>query len=458
MRRTGLLSLLMVLGLAAGAFYGQSVLFDPTMPLDERHWTRTLGDYVLIRPMLLLLMPVAFVALVVGVASVGNRLRLGLMIASTLVFFLASTSLAVGMGLFLAVRFAPGSLPVAEREAMIAAAPGRLDVAEGVAEQITLAREQGRGSPGGAWMQIVDQIAPVSIAEEISRGRLLGVILLATLLGIALAAGGEKTAAALAAFRALHEGLMIVTGWLAWLSPLGLMAITAHVVGRIGLESLRGPLSRFMLVVLAGLALHALVVLPIIMLAMTRRSPWSFLLRVHRPLLLGFGTASSAVAMPLAVQSARDDGRCSIGAAGFVLPLGTAVHRCGTALFQAVAAVFLFQLHGIDLAFGDLVIVAVTATLASIVATGIPGAGLVTLAIVIESVNTSLVGRGMPSVPVQTIGVIVAVDRVLDMARAAVNVWGNMVGARIMTAVAPDAGDVAARERNRVKSAETVGR
>lgn len=438
MRRTGLLSLLMVLGLVAGVFYGQAVLFNPTMPLDERHWTRTLGEYMLIRPMLLLMMPVAFVALVVGVASVSNRLRLGLMIASTLAFFLLSSLLAASLGLFLATRFSPGVVPIAQRDAIVAAGPARFDAAGDLAQQIATAREQGRASPGGAWMQIVDQFAPAGIVEEITRGRLLGVILLATLLGIALSAGGQKTAAALAAFRALHEAFMLLTGWLAWLAPIGVLALAANTVGRIGLDSLHGPLSRFMLVVTAGLAAHALVVLPVLMLLTIRRSPFLLMARVLGPLLLGFGTASSAVAMPLAVRAALSSGRCSLGAAGFVLPLGTAVHRCGTALFQAAAAVFLFQLHGVTLEFADLVIVAITATLASIVATGVPGAGLVTLAIVIESVNTSLAGRALPGVPVSSIGAIVLVDRVLDMARALVNVWGNIVGARIMTAIAPD--------------------
>ncbi|MHC4989778.1 MAG: dicarboxylate/amino acid:cation symporter, partial [Planctomycetota bacterium] len=123
----------------------------------------------------------------------------------------------------------------------------------------------------------------------------------------------------------------------------------------------------------------------------------------------------------------------------FVLPLGATINMDGTALYEAVAVVFLFQLYGIDLHFSELLIVVITATLAAIGAAGIPSAGLVTMVIVITAVNTSLAGRQIEELPIVAIGVIIGVDRIVDMCRTVVNVWGDAVGAKIITRIAPDA-------------------
>ena len=121
-----------------------------------------------------------------------------------------------------------------------------------------------------------------------------------------------------------------------------------------------------------------------------------------------------------------------------MIPLGATVNMDGTALYEAVATVFLFQVFGIDLSMGDLVIVVITATLAAVGAAGIPGAGLVTMVIVIGEVNTSLAGRGVEPLPLYAIGIILGIDRIVDMCRTTVNVWGDAVGAKIMTRIAPD--------------------
>ncbi|MCL4212231.1 MAG: cation:dicarboxylase symporter family transporter, partial [Phycisphaerales bacterium] len=126
-------------------------------------------------------------------------------------------------------------------------------------------------------------------------------------------------------------------------------------------------------------------------------------------------------------------------------PLGATVNMNGTALFEAVAVIFLCQLYGIDLTFGEVLIVVMTAALAAIGAAGIPAAGLVTMVIVIGAVNKALVARGQPTLPESAIGVIIGVDRILDMCRTTLNVWGDMVGAKIMTRLAPD--DVEEREK-----------
>ncbi|MHC4709503.1 MAG: dicarboxylate/amino acid:cation symporter, partial [Planctomycetota bacterium] len=147
---------------------------------------------------------------------------------------------------------------------------------------------------------------------------------------------------------------------------------------------------------------------------------------------------------PVTIDCAENEGGCSKRSANFVLPLGATVNMDGTALYEAVAVVFLFQLWGIDLTFSELLIVVITATLAAIGAAGIPSAGTVTMIIVISAVNKGLQGQGASEaqlLPVAAIGVIIGVDRIVDMCRTTVNVWGDAVGAKIISKLAPDTED-----------------
>ena len=160
--------------------------------------------------------------------------------------------------------------------------------------------------------------------------------------------------------------------------------------------------------------------------------------QMKRALMTAVGTDSSSATLPVTIDAAEGEGGCSKRAANFVLPLGATINMDGTALYEAVAVVFLFQLFGIQLEFGQLVIVVITATLAAIGAAGIPSAGLVTMVIVISAVNMNLTGSPDGPLPVAAIGIIIGVDRILDMCRTAVNVWGDAVGAKIITRIAPD--------------------
>ena len=154
--------------------------------------------------------------------------------------------------------------------------------------------------------------------------------------------------------------------------------------------------------------------------------------------MTAFGTSSSSATLPVTMKCAESNGGVSRRASGFVLPLGATVNMDGTALYEAVAAVFLFQCYGVPLGPTELAVVVLTATLAAVGAAGIPSAGLVTMVIVVEAVNNSLGLAGAQRLPLAAVGVIIGVDRILDMCRTAVNVWGDSVGARILTRIAPD--------------------
>jgi Na+/H+-dicarboxylate symporter len=288
-------------------------------------------------------------------------------------------------------------------------------------------------------MNIVEQLVPQNIVSEMAATRPLGVIVFALLLGLALAACGEKALPAIRGFDALFEAFMRLILWIIWITPIGVFLLVTWTVGTIGLASMLGPLSKYMLVVVVGLFIHGVIVLPLVLYALSRSNPYRFMWQMRKALMTAFGTDSSSATLPVTIQTAETEGGCSKRAANFVLPLGATVNMDGTALYEAVACVFLFQLYGIPLSVEELIIVVITATLAAVGAAGIPSAGLVTMVIVITAVNTSLAGRAVPELPMAAIGVIIGVDRILDMCRTTVNVWGDAVGAKIITRIAPDA-------------------
>ena len=156
--------------------------------------------------------------------------------------------------------------------------------------------------------------------------------------------------------------------------------------------------------------------------------------------MTALGTSSSSATLPVTMESAEQFGGCSRTASRFVLPLGATVNMDGTALYEAVAVVFLFQAYGIPLGPIELGIIVTTATLAAVGAAGIPSAGLVTMVIVVEAVNHSLSGLGPDArlLPLAAVGIILGIDRILDMCRTTVNVWGDAVGAKIISRIAPD--------------------
>ena len=167
-----------------------------------------------------------------------------------------------------------------------------------------------------------------------------------------------------------------------------------------------------------------------------RDSPWQFFQAMRPALLTALGTDSSSATLPVTIECAEGQGGCSRRASRFVLPLGATVNMDGTALYEAVAVVFLFQCFGIQLGGTELAIIVITATLAAVGAAGIPSAGLVTMVIVVEAVNASLGGDKF--LPISAVGIILGIDRFLDMCRTTVNVWGDAVGAKVITRIAPD--------------------
>jgi len=443
MRKENLLTVLILTALVLGVLVGQFVLFDSSatqadLTAAAAPW-KTAGDLLFIRPLRLLIIPLVFTSVLTGVTSIGNPKRLGILGGATVTYFLCTSLIAVTLGLTLVNTIKPGIGVATDQLAAI----GQSDYTrEGIADKVGAAPS----GLGGSFVALAQDLLPDNIFKAAANGNTLGVIVFAILLGLALVLGGKRSQPAIDFFNSVADALLRLVMWVIWLAPIGIFCLVAARVGEVGLANIAGPMGMYVLTVLTGLGLHLLIVLPLVLFLFTRINPYAFLWSLRKVITTAVGTSSSSATLPVTMEECVKNGGCSKRATNLVVPLGATVNMNGTALYEAVAVVFLFQMFSAEdprfaLTIGQQLVVLVTATLAAIGAAGIPSAGLVTMAIVIGAVNSSLSamhGEGAPQLPLWTIGIIIGVDRILDMCRTIVNVTGDAIGARIITRLAPD--------------------
>lgn len=422
-----------IAGLILGCILGEAT-FRLVAPESREAITGTfhfVGDTLFIGLLRMVLVPLVVSSVVTGVAGIGDPAHLGRLGVWTLAYYFSTMLVAVIIGVVLVTWVAPGQgLDAAFREERMAS----FQRPDG---EPLHALEQTPGL-GGAVGNLIRQLIPSNPLRSAVAGEMLPLISFSLLLGIALTLIGPPGRSLVALFESLFAAMMKMVDGILWLAPLGVLCLMAWTVGRIGLASLLGPLSLYILTVLLGLALHAFVVLPLLLYWLGRTGAFRFFSQMRQALLTALATSSSSATLPVTIECAERHGGVSRKAAGFVLPLGATINMDGTALYEAVAVVFLFQCFGIPLGPAELVIVALTATLAAVGAAGIPSAGLVTMVIVIEAVNGSLGLSGAERLPLSAVGIVLGVDRILDMCRTAVNVWGDAVGAKILSRLVSD--------------------
>lgn len=212
------------------------------------------------------------------------------------------------------------------------------------------------------------------------------------------------------------------------IAPLGVYGLIAERLGSLGWDAFQLELVRtgaYSLTVLLGLGLHAFVVLPLILTVLARRSPWQYGKSIFSAVITAFSTSSSSATLPVTLRVVEENAGISNRVAGFVLPLGATINMDGTALYEAVAAIFIAQLYGVDLTIGTQFIIFLTSILASVGAAGIPQAGLVTMVMVLNAAG----------LPTEGIANILAVDWLLDRFRTSTNVWGDTVGCAVIEAI-----------------------
>jgi Na+/H+-dicarboxylate symporter len=350
--------------------------------------------------------------------------------------YILSMLIAAALGAAMIEFFAPGVGVAPEtRNALMAQATQEFSSDSTRAQRMQDAQTTG---VAGAWLNILAQLFPRNPLKDIVEGSTMAAITAAILLGLGLAAAGERGRPALELFQSLLSGVMRIVGWILWLLPIGLYFFVTAVIAKIGLQNIATPVLGYMAVALAALAVHALIILPLYCMAFGGGNGWRLMWSLRRVFLTAFSTSSSNATLPVTIDACINEGGCSKRATNFCVPLGATMNMDGTALYEAVVVLFLFQLFGVDLAFSDVVLVVITSVLAAIGAAGIPSAGLVTMVIVISAVNSTIAGRGIEPLPIAAIGIIIGVDRVVDMCRTVVNVWGDCVVAKIMSRVTPD--------------------
>lgn len=356
----------------------------------------------------MLILPLLLAAVVTGVASLGDVRKLGRVGGVTVAWYAISTGIAVLIGLIMVNLIQPG----------VGIAPPASEASADLMEKADL----------GATDILMSLVAPNLVAAAADTN-LLPLILFAIVLAAALTTVGEMGKPLLDFFSSLNEAMMKLVIWLMYLAPLGIFGLIAARLGKAGggdaLMAEIHAVGLHVVTVLSGLTIHSLV-LVVAMMVLGRRG-LDFILKMGRALVTAFGTASSTATLPLTMECAREAG-VDERAVRFVIPLGSTINMNGTALYEAAAAMFIAQAYGIDLGVGAQVIIFLTATLAAIGAAGIPEAGLVTMVIVLNAVG----------LPLEGIGLLLAVDWFLDRFRTVVNIWGDAVGATIIHRILPE--------------------
>ena len=350
----------------------------------------------------MLIVPLVAASIITGVAGLGDVRKLGRMGGLSVGYYACTTLIAVSIGLLMANLWQPG-VGVDLNSGSVAPKPGAGDVS------IT---------------DLILSLVHPNIIDAAAHMKLLPIIVFCILLAAALSTLGDKGKPVIAFFEGLNSAMMQIVEWVMVFAPIGVFALIASKLGSAGggeafVAQLVG-LAKYVLAVVSGLLTHA-AVLCLLLAMVARRSISGYLKHLATPLMTAFSTASSSATLPLTLEGVKAAG-VDARARRFVLPLGATINMDGTALYEAVAVLFIAQAYGIDLGFGQQMLVLLTATMAAIGAAGIPEAGLVTMVIVLEAVG----------LPLDGIGLLLAIDWFLDRCRTTVNVFGDTVGAAVV--------------------------
>lgn len=251
----------------------------------------------------------------------------------------------------------------------------------------------------------------------------MGLVVASIVFGIGIASANAQTKNLLTVFNELSSTMMRITGWVIWMSPIGVFfLILSKLLEMDDIVGVFAKLGLYFLTVACGIIFHGFVILPSIFFLLTKKNPFKFIGNMAQAIATAFGTSSSSATLPVTIQCLEQHNKVDPRVSRFVLPIGATINMDGTALYEAVAAIFIAQLRGIPMTFTNIIAVSITATAASIGAAGIPQAGLVTLVMVLDTVG----------LPAEDVSLVLAVDWMLDRIRTVVNVLGDSFGAAIV--------------------------
>jgi Na+/H+-dicarboxylate symporter len=368
------------LGVIVGSLMGENAsVFKP------------LGD-IFISAIKMLIVPLVFSTLVVGITAMRDPQKMGRIGARTIGLYLITTAFAIAIGLLASTIFQPGA---------------------GVEMSFDQPMES-KDAP--SLVEILVNLVPQNPIDALAEGNIMQIIVFAIGLGVSLMLVGEKGEPVVRVFESFAEAMYKLTEIVMSFAPFGVFGLIAFVAGNYGLEVLL-PLAKVIGVAYLASIIHVLVVYSGLLALLGRLNPKRYLSGILDALVVAYSSASSSGTLPVSLRCAQKNLGVSEGVSGFVLPVGATINMDGTALYQGVVTLFIAQMLGVDLSMADYGMIILTGTLASIGTAGVPGAGLIMLSIVMSQVG----------LPLEAIAVVAGIDRILDMARTSVNVAGDLM-------------------------------
>jgi len=401
------LNMQIVIGAVLGVVGGFVIAYiGPTHPISEKvlYFCGIIGS-LFISLLKMILIPLVFTSITVGIANLRAHAQMGKVWKYALMYYMSTTALAVVLGLIVVNVFKPG-----------------------VGLEISMFKESMQGSNLAETLTIAEFVQNfvsqlfINPFQAMAQGMVLPTIIFALFLGIALVvSGGNRAKTVLNLFNELFELIMMIVNWIMKILPIGIMALLMKLVATQD-PKLFLALGKFITVVVGATLFHGFIVLPILLKTFTKHKLGDYYRGVREALVTAFSTSSSSATLPITYKCVKEKLKADKDIAGFVLPLGATINMDGTALYEAVAAIFIANLVGIDLNIIQQMIVFMMAILASIGAPGIPSAGMVTMIMVLQSVG----------LPAEAIAILYPIDRLLDAVRTMVNVKGDTIGTLIV--------------------------
>ena len=384
----------MALGALVGGFGGEGAA-------EVLGW---IGD-LFMRLLRMIIVPLVLTSIVSGVASVGGGRAIGRLFSKTLGYYVTSSLLAACVGVLMFNLWSPGrgaDLSAAAQEEL-----PQLDTPTGI--------------------DLLLNVVPRNFIDAMASGDMLAIIFFCIVFGAAVTTLPEKPRTLVTdIFESFFKVMMNLTSGIIKFLPIGVFALITRMVGDTGFDAF-APLLKYVGTLGSGLAIHFLVTLPLLLMFVGRINPWIHLRNMRNALITAFSTSSSAATLPVTIDSVRSKVGVSNKVSSFVLPMGATVNMDGTAVFECIGALFIAQVLGIEITVTQQFLVVATALLASIGAAAVPSAGLVIIFIVLD-----VIGMGNNANAVAIVGMMLAIDRPLDMCRTAVNVYSDSCGAAII--------------------------
>ncbi|XP_060921824.1 solute carrier family 1 member 9 isoform X2 [Labrus mixtus] len=425
---------LTVLGVVMGAVFGMLLRYMKVTDGSTLTMVSFPGD-ILMRMLKMLILPLIISSLITGLAGLDARSS-GRMGSRAMVYYMSTTIIAAILGVILVIGIHPGNPKL--RSGASNSAPKNQEVSSLDAFLDLLRNLFPENLVQACFQQVQTVLKKESVAapnqtEPIIVNRktleykwgmnVLGLIGFFITFGICMGRMGERGKVMCDFFNILNEIIMTMVSMIMWYSPVGIASLIAGKIAAIGdLEMVARQLGMYMVTVMVGLAIHGGLILPAIFFAITRKSPLTFYSGIFQAWITALGTASSAGTLPVTFRCLEENLKVDKRVTRFVLPIGATINMDGTALYEAVAAIFIAQMNDIDLDTGQIITVSMTATLASVGAASIPSAGLVTMLLILTAVG----------LPTQDISLLIAVDWLLDRMRTSINVVGDSFGAGIV--------------------------